>query len=907
MSILSRFRNRWRERQLTRDFNDELTFHVEARVASNMRKGMSPTEARAEARRHVGNLTAAREGMREARVRLWIDDVLQDLRIGARMLIKRRGVTAIAIVSLALGIGVNAAVLSLVRAVLFDPLPYREPDRLVMIWSLPPGEPNSPRRANGPEYLAWKARATSFEAIGTEGQMVWELGADQDGTTAERVNVQRLTSSMFDLLGVQPVIGRAFRPDEEPVGGPAPVVLLSERLWERRFARDPLVLGRAIRLNGVPTTIVGVMPARFIYLSNGEIDVFIPFAFSVAQTKGSGRGYAPLARLKLGVSVAQAQTEMTAIASQFASELPAGSQAWDVLVQPLHEALRGGYREGLTLVQVAVVLVLLIGCANLAGLLIAAGTSRRTELAVRAAIGAGRTRLIRQLLTETALLAFVGGLAGVGVAWVTLHLLFVDSMWWLPQLRTTDLSVHIVTSTLALTVLAAMLCGVLPAIRGSRDDLARSLSAARSSSQGTSRHRFRRGLVIAQLALGFVLLVGAGLTVHSFLKLKNNDLRADPNGVLTFGLMFPSTRFQQQVGSYNGFPLSEVSPLVAATIERTWEAVRSIPGVESAAGNNHVPFTGGGPEMPFVIEGRPRPVSERELQAFAASAEIVTPDFLKTMKIPIVRGRDFDARDSASSPWGLVINETMAAKFWPNEDPIGKRVTFTMIANDRPREVIGVARDVLSNVFLRTSPPAMYSLYSQQPPHQLCRPACAQERLGMNFIVRTNGDRQAVVAAIRQTMAEVDRDRPITEVRLLEDGIAMTLSAPRWMMTVLSALATLATLLAAIGLYGVLAHGVAERTREIGVRMALGASRRSVWILVIGQLVADVAIGLAIGIGSALALTRLATNFVWGIAPNDPVTFATVAVLMVLVAFLAGAVPTARALRVSPTLALRSE
>lgn len=892
------------------DLSEEIETHRLLRQAQLERDGLSAMAAERASRRALGNITLAREDVRAMWVVRLLEELWQDVRIGWRMLRKHPGVTSVAVLSLALGLGINAAALSVVRAILFDALPYPHSDRLVMVWSVNPSRPDLRDRATGPEYLAWQSHATMFETMGTEGQMVWELGASDDGAIpAERARIQRLTSSMFDLLGVRPTIGRGFRPEEEPVGAPAPIALLSDDLWERRFARDPGVVGRVITLNGTSTTVVGVMPRRFSFLSDGQIDLFVPFAFSVAQTRGSGRGYAPLARLKDGITIEQAQAQLSAIAAQVASELPPSSRGWTPMIQPLHEALYGPYRPSVLSLAGVTTIVLVVACVNLAGVLIAAGRTRTTEMAVRASIGAGRARLVRQLLTESALLSLVGGAAGVAVAWVALRALLVNSIFWLPQMRPIDLSGHILTSTLALAILTGLLAGVLPAIRGSQGDLTGALKASgKGRLKGAAPHRLGHALVITQIALGVVLLVGAGLLIRSYQQLQANQLGADQRGVLIFGMSFPTNRFQKAVGSHAGFPLSEISPRVALTIQQTVDAMSTLPGVESAAGVNHVPFSSSVPNTPFRLAGaEPTGDGDGNGDGFNAGVEIVTHGFVRTMNGTIVRGRDFASSDSATSPWVVVINESMAKRFWPGDDALGKSLTFMTVDDERAREVVGIVRDIRQSPYETTSRPIVYSLYNQQAAHQLCRPACGQERLGMQFIVRAGARAASVATEIRRAMTALDRDRPITEIRLLERDVAGILAWSRWTMTSLAVLAAIATFLAAIGLYGVLSHGITERTHEIGLRMALGASRRSVWALVLRQVALDVAVGLGVGVGLAIVLSRMSVSQLWGVTPTDPATYVGVATLMTMVACMASVVPVRRAVRVMPNVALKAD
>lgn len=893
------------------DLREEMEAHRALRQAQLERDGLSAQEAAIASRRALGNLTLAREDARDVWVLRWLQTLRQDVRNGFRILVKHRGVTATAILSLALGIGANSAVFSLIDGMLLQPLPYREPDRLVMIWAVDPRNPTVESRATAPEYLAWQKYATLFEVMGTEGQATRDLSGDEGGAPAEIVFVQRLQSSLFDVLGVRPALGREFRSDEEQVGAPAPVALLSDQLWERRYGRDPNIINQVIRLDGVPTTIVGVMPPGFAYLHEVKIDLFVPFAFNPSQVRGSGRGYAIAARLKPGVTIAQAQSEMDAVVKQVADELPEPSRGWGARVQPLHEALFGDTRLALMLLQGVVGTVLLIACGNVAGLLLARSSSRRTEIAVRAAIGAGRGRIIRQLLTESALLAVIGGLAGIAVAWILLKLLVVMTAASMPvvgNLPALVLGGRVLAFTLGASLLTGLVFGTLPALQSSRSDLVESLkSSARGAMDGFGRQRLRSGVVVAQIALAFVLLVGAGLFINSFVRLVTTDLGGDPHGVLTFTAPFKGSR---PVGHYKGYPLIEINPTVPQTIDRILERLRTLPGVVSAAGSSFAPFTGAGSLMAFSIEGRSAPMTDDQRQAISAGCQLVTPAFFATMKIPMARGREFDARDTATGPWGIIINETMAKWFWPDEDPIGQRLTIDLTPDEQPREVIGVVRDFRSSPYERNTRPAMFVLHTQEPPHTL-GPVGTSTRNRMNFVIRVAGDPSMAIPVIRFAMADLDRDRPITEVQPLEQAVATMVNPSRYAMTILGLFAAVATLLAAVGIYGVMSHGIGQRTREIGIRMALGAKRGDVLSLIMRRVVVLAVIGVGSGIAGAVILLRVMTSLIAGVlvdvAPNDLPTYVAVSALMAAVALLAGWIPARRAIHVAPTVALRCE
>ena len=590
---LRRFRHRLRHSHEDADLREEMEAHRALRQDQLEREGMSAGEAVRASRRALGNLTLAREDARDVWVIRWIDALRQDVRNGLRILIKHRGVTATAVVSLALGIGANTAVFSLIDGILLKPLPYAEPRRLVMIDMAPQGRPNETSSATIPEYVAWQAHAALFEGMTTSFQMAGTLGADGVTSLAETVLLEKVRASLFDVLGVPPAIGRAFRPDEEQVDAPAPVAILSDEFWTRRYARDPDILNRSIRLNGIPTTIVGVMPPKFAFLM-GKTDLFTPLSFNSPQLRGTARVFPVAARLKPGVTIAQAHAEMDALVPQLEARLPAPSKGWRARVQPLHQAMRGDFRLPLAMLQSIVAFVLLIACGNVAGLLLARAASRRTEIAVRTAIGAGRGRLIRQLLTESAVLALMGGTVGVGVGWALSRLLVTMSATFVPSLPAASIDLRVLAFALAVSLVTGLLFGALPALQASRTDLVHSLkSSTRGAADVFGRQRIRSAVVIAQVALAFVLLVGAGLALRSFVRLVTGDLGGDPRSVLRVDVAFRG--MLRQAGTVSGYPLGDVNPKVNQTIEQITGRLLAVRGVQSAAGASLPPFTRPGP------------------------------------------------------------------------------------------------------------------------------------------------------------------------------------------------------------------------------------------------------------------------------------------------------------------------
>jgi putative ABC transport system permease protein len=897
------------------EVDEELQAHLDMRIEELMAKGMSRDAARAESLQQFGDLEYTRRYCRTQderkesgiRWKLLVDELAQDLRNGFRQMTRSPGFTAVAVLTLALGIGANSAIFSLINATLIKPLPYAHPDRLVMIWAVHPEQSQAYTRATGPEFVAWQREAKAFEAIATEGQRMADLGAGDRGEPAKRVSVQRLQPELFDVLGVRPMMGRPFGPEEGRVGGPAPVALLSQRLWEERFNRDPGVLNATIRVDGQPLTIIGVMPASFAYLSSpNTIDLYIPFAFNPTQVRGSGRGYAAVARLKPGVSIQQAQADMDAVMARIAPELPAPSRGFQAHVQPLHEALYGDYAQGLFLLEGIVGLVLLIACANVAGLFMARALSRSTEIAVRASLGAGRMRIIRQLLTESALLALLGGAVGIGVAAVMLKGLASYGSSWAPRFDLANIDGGVLAFTFAVSVVTGIMFGCVPALQVSRVDLMVPMkSHARGSTGGAASHRFRSALVMGQVALAVVLLAGAGLVAASFFRLKTVDLGADPRGALGLTVPFQGARYSQTAGPYRGFNLIEIKPLVAESITKIRSALQTLPGIQAVAGSSAVPFAGVRPFLSFTIAGRSAGASEADRE-MGAAYQVVTPGYFAIMRIPFVFGRDFNDQDAFHTPWGVVVNEAMARAFWPGVNPVGQRLTLSLVPDEQPREVIGVVRDARSNPYEIFVQPAMYALYTQQPPHTL-GPIGTPSRNTMTFIVRSSAPPATVAVGIRRAMTEFDPNRPMVEIRSLEDNLADVTKGHRVATGLFGAVSLLAVLLATLGIYGIVSHGVVQRTREIGIRIALGARPAAIRSLILREMGLITGLGLVLGLGAAFLLTGTIRGLLFGVAPTSPMIYGLVAAVMTAAVLLAAWIPSERAARVPPTIAFRAE
>jgi putative ABC transport system permease protein len=699
------------------------------------------------------------------------------------------------------------------------------------------------------------------------------------------------------------VLGRTFTVDEDQIDTPAPVILISHRLWQRRFAADPNIVNRTIRAERKTLTIIGVMPPNFRF-ENEAADFWTPLPISRFQLQGSGAYLRVVARLKPGVSIPQAQAEMETIANQLARDFPTRNKGRGVRVEPVRDALFGWMRQPLWMLQGVVVFVLLIACSNVAGLLLARASARQTEIAVRAALGAGRLRIVRQFLTESVLLSLCSGVLGALLAWVGLRMLITISPPWFPRLHEISVDSRVLAFTAALSVVTGFAFGAIPALQMSKSNLAESLKeSARGSATPQAHHRFQGALAAGQIALALMLLVGAGLMINSFLRLEGADLGCDPTGLVTFQFRLSGTDYVKTIGSYHNYPLVDVSPLPALTFDRLYERILVVPGVQSAAGSVYLPLDSSD-SMTFTIEGRPEPANGAGKNALSALFYPVTANLFATLKAKLLRGRDFTARDTSSAPWVTIINQTMARTFWPNEDPMGKHVTIDLVPEERPREVIGVVRDIKADRYQTKPEPAMYVPHPQMPLRY--RGPYQWTRTNMSFVVRPSGDPKTVISALRAAVAEIDPNRPV-EFRTMEQVLGEQVQESRYYTLLLGIFAGVATVLAMVGIYGVMAYSVAQRTREIGIRMALGAGKGDVLKLVLRHSLVLIGIGLVVGLCGSLALTRLIASQFWGVTATDPATFVIVSLLLTLVAVAATFIPTRRAVQVDPTVALRYE
>jgi putative ABC transport system permease protein len=921
-------RQRWRA-VFRRDAVDEelareLSFHVEQLTQEFVERGLSERDARLAARRAVGNIPLLEEQSRDTRAVGWIHDLHQDVIYGARMLRRSRGVTVVALASLALGIGANTAILSVLDSVLHDSLPIPNDDRLVVIRTYPLDDPAQETHARVADYFAWRDENRSFDLIGASMGNNADFGADERGAPAARVQGQSMTVETLAALGVQPVLGRVFIPGDEDgsVNTPARAIVISHRLWQQRFAARPDIIGQQVRLNRVNRTIVGVMPDGFRY-PNEFASYWIPEAMDRSQQRNQQRFFVVTARLKPGVTIEQAQSDVDAINARLAMRDPDVSPGWGVRVKPIREAMFGWTRERLFTLQAAVVLVLLVACANVAGLLLARGVVRGPEIALRTALGAGRGRIVRQLLTESVLLSLAGGVLGLAVAWLGIRaLVAMNPPPGGVAIGEIAMSLRTLGITAAMAIVTGLLYGVAPSLLHTRATLTDTLKEP-AGGGGSRRPRWRSALVAAQIAVTVILLVGAGLLMKSFLRVAARDLQFNTDRLLTFEYRIPFGDYMRPRGTVGGFPYFDISPPPRITHERIHRGLRSIPGVTSVAGASTplvnslvVPTTsigvqGGstapttGPPASLAIGVGSTPAHLDDRGNLTAAYFLVTPDFFTSIGSPGLRGRDFSEHDTVGSEWVAVVNESAARRFWPDSDALGRTFTILNAPDERPRKVIGIARDIPLTREGEVRP-AIYTSYLQQPDRYAIPGASLFGQ--MVFMVRSSGeDSTSLLPAVRRVVHEIDPDRPLANVSTMDQRLRSVIPNRGYLVLAVSAFALTAMLLAAIGIYGVMAYSVTQRTREIGVRVALGASARDVIALVGRHAVVVVTLGLAGGLAAAVAATRLLESQLWGVTPTDPATFAVASFLFALVAMAAAFFPMRRAISVDPTIALRCE
>jgi putative ABC transport system permease protein len=870
-----------RRDQFDRELEEEMRFHLEMKAEENLAAVVSPEEARYAAQRQFGNQTLLLEVSRDMWSFRFLGTLAQDLRYGLWMMLKNPSFTAVVVLTLALGIGANTAIFTVVNAVLLQPLPFHEPERLVRVWR---SSAEDDRTAlSFPDFADIRAHQTVFEQMAA-----WRSGDYTLTGQGDPVNLSGLvvTAELFPLLGVTPQLGRGFTAEEDQAGARA--VILSHSLWQNRFNSDPNVVGKTVTINSQSYNVAGVMPAEFKFpIRNDPVDLWVSLAAVAGgrepvTTQRGWLAFGVIGRLKPNVTAPHAETALRVIVDNLARQHTESSDFVRARVLPYQQEVARDVRPGLLLMFGAVGCVLLIACANVANLLLQRATTRRKEIAIRAALGAGRWRILRQLLTESLLLALGGGVIGWLLAmWLT-KLMISLAPKGLPRAPESGLDARVLGFAVLVSLATGVIFGLAPALQAAKTDLNEALKDG-AKGGGARSNRFRNALVVAEVALALTLLVSSGLLLNSFLRLQRVDPGFDSHNVLTFRIDLPANRYSQQ-------------PQVTQFYQQLISRLEAAPGVKSASAISHLPLSSHRGMTGFAIEGIATPPDNAV--PYSTDFRAVTPGYFKTMGIHLIKGRDFTPRDELRSTQVAIINESLARRYFPNQDPLGKRVMPGIGIDERPwmmREIVGVVRDA-KHVSLREEPPP----YIYLPHGQFHRP-------GMTLVVRASNDPKGLIGVVQKETHALDSKLPVFEIMTLDQYLASSVAEPKFSALLLGLFAGLALILSCLGLYGVMSYVVAQRTRELGIRMALGAKTRDVLQLVIRQGIGLTLLGAAIGVAVAVALTRMIKSWLFGVSPTDPVTFAVAALLLTIVALISCWIPAWRATKVDPITALRFE
>lgn len=870
----------FRRRRGRKDFHAEIEAHLEHEVEQMCEHGMSKEDAQAVARRTFGNVMHAEEGFYERGRVLWWDHLCQDVRVGLRVLRKNPGFTAVAALTLALGIGANTAIFSVVHTVLLSPLPYKDPGQLMNLWRYNPEENVTRDQVSYPDFLDLQNQNDVFEGVAAfrEQRQIVFTGRGEP----ERVHGTIGSANLLELLGVNPVLGRTFRTEEERAGK-GNVVILSHEIWDRHFHADESVLGQAITLDGSRYVVVGVMPAGFSFPISAEpVQLWLPAAADGAMTQGRGVAiYDIIARLKPGVSVAKAVGESSTIFARIVAQYKNHPDGWYVRGVLTQEDLVQNSRDSLLMLFAAVGMVLLIACVNVANLILAKGEDRRREIALRAALGASRVRLVRQLLTENLMLALLGGGLGLGAGYWAMVSLVRMGPQEIPRLASVRLDGTVFTFSLAVSLLTSVAFGLVPALRASRLELDDALKQrADSSSTVSGQSRFRDTLVAAEVALSLVTMLGAGLLVETLWHLEKTHPGFDANHVLTFSVAEP-----------DGFSDLERGAFLRDLLQR----LRGLPGVSAASAVFPLPFlTGVGITTRFEVEGQTLGPSELPRADVAA----VDDEYFRAMHIPVIRGQAFaEAKPGPGRPQAI-ISQAFAKRYFPNENPIGKRLKPDVATGHTPAqmaEIVGIVGDVKTSSLREAGGPMVYVPVAQLPID------------AMTIVLRSDGERKPLMAAVRSVARALDGNVVIFSGKTLEQQIGVTLGQPKFNALLLGVFAGMALVLTMVGLYGAISYAVSQRTHEIGIRMALGAAPELVMKLILGRGLRLALLGTVLGLAAAMGLARLMTSLLFGVNAADPATFSGVAIILLGVAMAACYIPARRATRVDPMVALRHE
>jgi putative ABC transport system permease protein len=874
--ILALCRNLSRRTAVEQELSAELAQAFEFLVETKIRDGAAPAEARRLAAIELGGVEQLKEEIRESRAGYNLDSLFQDARFGLRMLLKTPGFTVVAVATLALGIGANTAIFSLVNGILLRPLPFPDSERIIYFEGKNPEAGITDSNISYLDFTDWSQQSDLFASTAA----YWTGNADLSGDGAEPEAVPRagVTTGFFSVLGVQPVLGRAFVPeDDKPAsfnGGRGTVAIISHGLWKRRFGSDPAIVGRVVQMKSRPLTVIGVMPPGFEYPEQTQI--WVNSAVNLSWEPRDNRAWSAIARLNPNVDLKQAQTRVSAINVQLDKQFHETNKDWDVSIWTLHERLVREIKPSLLALLGAVGLVLLIACANVANLLLARSAARQKEMAIRAALGASRSRVLRQMLTESILLSAIGGIAGFVLSiWLT-NVLMAMLPEGAPQLEQVGIDYRVLTFALGVSTLTGILFGIVPALQASKLDVTGALKEGGRSGEGHRRTSARSLLLIGEVAVSLMLLVGAGLLVKSFLRLQEMRPGFNAHNVLIANLALPYPKYQ-----YDQFE---------EFFRHLKERLEAEPGVQAAGGGMSLPLNASGYAIGrgFIPEGRPLAVDENRDAMFSS----ITGNYFRALQIPLLSGRTFELRDNADAPKVVIINETIAKRhFGSPAEAIGKRLS---IWRDEKfmREIVGVVGDTKTGSLTGEGGAQIYVPNAQ-----------ARENF-MGLVIRTAGDPAAFATTLRHEVEALDKDQPIYNVRTMDDVVANALGTRRVSMQLFIVFAIAALLLAAVGIYGVMAYSVTQRTQEIGIRMALGAQKSDILRLVVRQGMMLTLIGVIAGLAGAFALTRVIANLLFGVATSDPVTFIAISLLLIFVSLIACYLPARRAARLSPIAAL---
>jgi putative ABC transport system permease protein len=865
------------------DVDEELAYHLALRTQDLTAEGMPAPLARREAERQFGDLRTIRDACitiderraRRSHRREVLTGMRQDLGYAVRALRSSPGFTVTALMCVALGIGVTTTIFSAVNAILLRPLPYPDAERLVAVYSRLAARDEHGINISYSDYLSWRDQNRTFTQL---GMYTWSTNTLSGSADAERVSGAEVTANLFPLLGVAPMLGRPFNAADEVCGNDR-VILLGYGLWQRRYASDRGIVGRTITVDRLPYTVIGVMPPQFSFPDRGQ--AWVPFTTDHAKEGHGNRGYAgAIGRLKPGITIQRAQADLDVISARLEREVGEENLGWDAEAVSLRDDYVGDLRRPLYVLLGAVGFVLLIASANVANLMLSRGASRQLDVAIRVALGAGRMRVVRQVLIESMLIAVAGGLLGLLLARAGVAAL-AGAFPNFPAYVSLDLDRRVLAFALCVSAVTGILFGMVPALRATRVDFNTALKEGGRGGEALSRSRFRNGLVVAEIALSLMLLIGAGLLLRSYRALLTTDLGFQERGVLSARVTLPETEYQDSE-KRRGF------------YETLYARLAAIPGVASVGSAQGTPFSGWNVQMDMTIEGHPARAAGDGL---VIHYQTISPGYFPTIGVPIIKGRGFTAADRDSATNVGVINETLARREFANVDPIGKRIKAGKLESTSPWiTIVGVARDFRHYRLPTPMGPAIYS------------PQLASPEFTQTLVLRTSLlDPMALAPAMRGVLRSLDANVPAYAVQTLADVVSRSLWRQRLQGQVLGAFAGLALLLAAVGLYGVISYAVAQRTREVGVRIALGATRRDVVAMVLWQGSRLAALGLAIGAAGALALSRVVAGLLYNVRPNDPATFVSVAAILAGVALLACYVPARRASRTDPLVAMRTD